>query len=117
MPTTGADAGWIDSLGLLIARHLRFAGQFSLAVGEVDCLTGSRLPTIRVLQHPPLDATAAYLLSLRGKRVGPVIVILMAGAAAAAQCGAPMPILSSQRGLAVITEQVHAASMLHDDVT
>lgn len=103
---------WMEGLGVGVSD----ADPFSLVVGELDRLTEALLSTVRVLQLPALDAAAAHLLSLHGKRVRPTIVLLMAQAAAAgSMSGAPV-LLPTQRRLAEITELIHAASLLHDDV-
>lgn len=114
-----SDGAWVASLGLRVGGHILPADPFRLAASELDALSSALLRTVKILQQPSLDAAAAHLLSLRGKRVRPTIVILMARAAGALQCGAPAPaggILPSQRRLAEITELIHAASLLHDDV-
>ena len=116
------DQEWIQSLGVSIPGHSRKADPFRLVMTDLEQMTKSVLNTVSVLQHPVLDRAASYLLSLHGKRFRPIIVILMAHATAlvtAASCGAPVPpapILSSQLRLAEITELIHAASLLHDDV-
>lgn len=95
-------------------------------------MTRSIRATVSVLQHPALDQAASHLLSLHGKRIRPIIVLLMAhstkfistttsatsvAAAATATSVAATPfLLPSQLRLAEITELIHAASLLHDDV-
>ncbi len=119
-PRTPSDpALWVSSLGLRVSDHIATVNPFSLALSELDKLTEALLSTVRVLQLPVLDAAAAHLLSLHGKRIRPTIVILIAQAAAAGSTeNAPSSssILPSQRRLAEITELIHAASLLHDDV-
>lgn len=106
-------AHWLSGLDIRVGD----AEPFKLALSELDRLTDALLATVRVLQLPALDAAAAHLLSLNGKRIRPTIVILMARAAAVgAISGAPAALLPAQRRLAEITELIHAASLLHDDV-
>eukprot|EP00965_Chrysotila_dentata_P148712 4911277-Pleurochrysis_carterae.AAC.1 len=61
--------------------------------------------------HPVLSAAAHHFFELAGKRFRPTLVILAASAAAGGE-----PAQASQRRLAEITEMIHAASLLHDDV-
>ncbi len=62
-------------------------------------------------RHPILYAAAEHLFSAKGKRVRPAIVLLVARAT--------MPnedITARHRRLAEITEMIHTASLVHDDV-
>ena len=61
--------------------------------------------------HPVLTRVAQHFFELAGKRFRPTIVLLASSAAAA---GAPAN--AKQQRLAEITEMIHAASLLHDDV-
>ena len=112
--TTHPDpAIWVDSLGFRISGHSATVNPYSLVLSELDKVTEALLSTVQVLQMPVLNAAAAHLLSLRGKRTRPTIVILIAHAAAT---NSTSTILPSQRRLAEVTELIHAASLLHDDV-
>ncbi|NJR22627.1 MAG: solanesyl diphosphate synthase [Richelia sp. CSU_2_1] len=62
-------------------------------------------------RHPILYAAAEYLFGVKGKRVRPAIVLLVARTT--------MPnskIAEKHRRLAEITEMIHTASLVHDDV-
>lgn len=113
---------WVSSLSLSIPGHSSTVDPFRLVSSDLDIMTSSIKSTVSVLQHPVLDSAASHLLSLHGKRFRPIMVILMAHSTAmltAATCGAPVPsnsVLPSQLRLAEITELIHAASLLHDDV-
>ena len=61
--------------------------------------------------HPILQAAAEHLFSAGGKRLRPAIVLLISRALA------PQGELTSRhRRLAEITELIHTASLVHDDV-
>ena len=62
-------------------------------------------------QHPVLSRVAQQFFELAGKRFRPTLVLLASSAAA----GGADP-SASQCRLAEITEMIHAASLLHDDV-
>ncbi|MEG3876130.1 solanesyl diphosphate synthase [Microcoleus sp. herbarium7] len=62
-------------------------------------------------RHPILYAAAEYLFGTKGKRVRPAIVLLMAKATMPDR-----PITEKHRRLAEITEMIHTASLVHDDV-
>lgn len=61
-------------------------------------------------KHPVLYAAAEYLFDAGGKRIRPAIVLL---AARATQAGNPT---ERHRRLAEITEMIHTAALVHDDV-
>ena len=61
--------------------------------------------------HPILQAAAEHLFAAGGKRLRPGIVLLLARAIAA-----DGGLGSRQRRLAEITEMIHTASLVHDDV-
>lgn len=163
---------WVPSLGITVAGHSAGIDPFVLVARDLETMTRSVQATVSVLQHPVLDRAASHLFSLHGKRLRPIMVILMAhatavldsaparalasspsltpaassaavslpggplGSAAAAigevaslfgsalsgrappmtQGVLPTPLLDSQLRLAEITEMIHAASLLHDDV-
>jgi all-trans-nonaprenyl-diphosphate synthase len=62
-------------------------------------------------KHPILYAAAEHLFGAGGKRMRPAIVLLLARAIAA-----DADILPQHRRLAEITEMIHTASLVHDDV-
>jgi all-trans-nonaprenyl-diphosphate synthase len=62
-------------------------------------------------RHPILYAAAEHLFAARGKRVRPAIVLLLARATML-----PLEITPRHRRLAEITEMIHTASLVHDDV-
>merc|ERR1712070_668460 len=66
--------------------------------------------------HPVLKTVAQYLFESPGKRVRPSMVLLMAHATAVDRGANTVEVLDSQRRLAEITEMIHTASLLHDDV-
>lgn len=103
------------------------------------------LDCVAVAQHPVLNHAASYFLGVQGKRVRPVIVVLMARATGGIDCdnidngvvvvdekggsggGGSLDmigrtlkglgeLLPGQLKLAEITEMIHTASLLHDDV-
>jgi all-trans-nonaprenyl-diphosphate synthase len=62
-------------------------------------------------QHPILGAAAEHLFSAGGKRIRPAIVLLVSRATMLDQ-----DITLRHRRLAEITEMIHTASLVHDDV-
>lgn len=62
-------------------------------------------------RHPILSAAAEHLFGAGGKRIRPAIVLLLARATLPEQ-----DILPKHRRLAEITEMIHTASLVHDDV-
>nr|YP_009314335.1 Prenyl transferase [Liagora harveyana]SCW22589.1 Prenyl transferase [Liagora harveyana] len=62
-------------------------------------------------RHPILNAASEHLFSAGGKRLRPALVILVAQ-----QTLKKSSIRPSQRRLAEITEIIHTASLVHDDV-
>ncbi|MGD1860608.1 MAG: solanesyl diphosphate synthase [Leptolyngbyaceae cyanobacterium] len=62
-------------------------------------------------KHPILYAAAEHLFGAGGKRIRPAIVLLLARAVSAGD-----DILPQHRRLAEITEMIHTASLVHDDV-
>lgn len=124
---------WVPSLNISIPGHSSAVDPFSLVAMDLAEMTRSIRSTVSVLQHPVLDNAASHLLSLQGKRLRPLMVILMAHATAmatvassscatqAADLSTPamdrtQTLLPNQLRLAEITELIHAASLLHDDV-
>lgn len=62
-------------------------------------------------QHPILGAAAEHLFSAGGKRIRPAIVLLISRATIKGEDLTPR-----HRRLAEITEMIHTASLVHDDV-
>ena len=62
-------------------------------------------------QHPILAAAAEHLFSARGKGIRPALVLLASRATAVGSTLTPR-----HRRLAEITEMIHTASLVHDDV-
>ncbi|WP_008317428.1 solanesyl diphosphate synthase [Leptolyngbya sp. PCC 6406] len=62
-------------------------------------------------RHPILYAAADHLFGAGGKRIRPAIVFLLARATTGSE-----DILPQHRRLAEITEMIHTASLVHDDV-
>lgn len=62
-------------------------------------------------RHPILGAAAEHLFDAGGKRIRPAIVLLVSRATLLEQ-----EITSRHRRLAEITEMIHTASLVHDDV-
>jgi hexaprenyl-diphosphate synthase len=132
---------WVPSLGIALDGHSSSVDPFQLVADDLDTMTRSVSATVSVLQHPVLNRAASHLFSLRGKRLRPIMVILMghatsilapspaatsvestddAGTSALAAVSTTTPmssiLLGTQLRLAEITEMIHAASLLHDDV-
>ena len=76
-------------------------------LGELE----AQLRELDALAQDPeqAKAAAAYLLASGGKRVRPMVVLL------ASRLGTPAP-AADVRNLAVVSELIHAATLLHDDV-
>lgn len=75
----------------------------SLLAENLKSLVGAR--------HPILSAAAEHLFGAGGKRIRPAIVLLLARATSTNH-----EILPKHRRLAEITEMIHTASLVHDDV-
>ncbi|MCL6433282.1 MAG: solanesyl diphosphate synthase [Leptolyngbyaceae cyanobacterium HOT.MB2.61] len=79
---------------------------------EADlCLLTENLKNLIGARHPVLYAAAEHLFGAKGKRVRPAIVLLVARATMKGQ-----EITMRHRRLAEITEMIHTASLVHDDV-
>ena len=77
---------------------------------DLDLLTHN-LKGLVGARHPILSAAAEHLFGAGGKRIRPAIVLLLARATRPEQ-----DILPKHRRLAEITEMIHTASLVHDDV-
>lgn len=71
----------------------------------------SNLTSLVEAQHPILGAAAEHLFSAGGKRIRPAIVLLVSRATMKGE-----DITPRHRRLAEITEMIHTASLVHDDV-
>ncbi len=74
-------------------------------------LLAENLKNLIGARHPILYAAAEHLFSAGGKRIRPAIVLLVARATMHGQ-----DITQRHRRLAEITEMIHTASLVHDDV-
>nr|YP_010337115.1 prenyl transferase [Pseudoerythrocladia kornmannii]QUE28194.1 preA [Pseudoerythrocladia kornmannii]UNJ16700.1 prenyl transferase [Pseudoerythrocladia kornmannii] len=83
---------------------------FSLIEQDIEILN-KNLQNMVGAKHPILYAAAEHLFKAGGKRIRPVIVLL-----ASKTTSDDGTILNSQRRLAEITEIIHTASLVHDDV-
>jgi len=77
---------------------------------DLDLLT-QNLKGLVGARHPILSAAAEHLFGAGGKRIRPAIVLLLARATMPDQT-----ISAKHRRLAEITEMIHTASLVHDDV-
>lgn len=80
-------------------------------IEEDLCLLTENLKQLVGAKHPILYAAAEHLFGARGKRLRPAIVLLISRATMPKQ-----DITSKHRRLAEITEMIHTASLVHDDV-
>ncbi len=71
----------------------------------------ANLTSLIQAQHPILGAAAEHLFSAGGKRIRPAIVLLLSKATLKGKDLTPR-----HRRLAEITEMIHTASLVHDDV-
>lgn len=83
---------------------------FSPVEADLALLT-ENLKNLIGARHPVLYAAAEHLFGAKGKRVRPAIVLLVARATMMGQ-----EITIRHRRLAEITEMIHTASLVHDDV-
>jgi all-trans-nonaprenyl-diphosphate synthase len=83
---------------------------FSPVEDDLDLLT-ENLKNLIGARHPILYAAAEHLFGAKGKRVRPAIVLLVSKATLQGQDLTPR-----HRRLAEITEMIHTASLVHDDV-
>jgi all-trans-nonaprenyl-diphosphate synthase len=83
---------------------------FSPVETDLQLLTDN-LKQLVGARHPILYAAAEHLFSVQGKRVRPAIVLLISRATLPNQ-----EITPKHRRLAEITEMIHTASLVHDDI-
>ncbi|MEO0407192.1 MAG: solanesyl diphosphate synthase [Cyanobacteria bacterium P01_A01_bin.135] len=82
---------------------------FSPVEADLQLLT-KNLKQLVGARHPILYAAAEHLFGAGGKRLRPAVVLLISRATAGAD------ITPKHRRLAEITEMIHTASLVHDDV-
>jgi hypothetical protein len=88
---------------------------FKLVQNELSALTGN-IEGLLKSDSPVLEAAATYFFQgQQGKHFRPSVVLLMAQATAA-HTQQPIVANESQQRLAEISEMIHTASLLHDDV-
>ncbi|BAU64630.1 solanesyl diphosphate synthase [Stanieria sp. NIES-3757] len=75
------------------------------------CILTDNLKKLIGARHPILGAAAEHLFSAGGKRVRPAVVLLVSRATMLER-----EITPRHRRLAEITEMIHTASLVHDDV-
>nr|YP_009313723.1 Prenyl transferase [Helminthocladia australis]SCW21977.1 Prenyl transferase [Helminthocladia australis] len=83
---------------------------FSIVEDDLNILN-KNLQSMVGARHPILNAASEHLFSAGGKRLRPALVILVAGYTLKNQTITP-----EHRRLAEITEIIHTASLVHDDV-
>lgn len=97
-------------MGVLPPVYSELPDPFALVSRHLKPLDGS-LRDLVGSDHPVLTRVAQHFFELAGKRFRPTLVLLASSAAV----GGADP-LEHQVRLAEITEMIHAASLLHDDV-
>lgn len=65
------------------------------------------------VDHPVLNKVARHFFDMQGKRFRPTILLLVSQALGAAR---DSPTFAKQKRLAEVTEMIHTASLIHDDV-
>ena len=83
---------------------------FSTVEADLQLLTNN-LRELVGARHPILYAAAEHLFRVKGKRVRPAIVLLISQTTMLNQ-----EITPKHRRLAEITEMIHTASLVHDDI-
>ncbi len=83
---------------------------FAPVESDLDLMT-QNLKGLVGARHPILSAAAEHLFGAGGKRLRPAIVLLLSKATLPGQ-----EITAKHRRLAEITEMIHTASLVHDDV-
>jgi len=87
------------------------ADPFATVQADITHLTDSISNEIIATDHPLLRKVANYYFQKSGKYIRPAVVLLIARAMS--ESGT---LMDSQRRLSEITEMIHTASLLHDDV-
>nr|CCA17241.1 conserved hypothetical protein [Albugo laibachii Nc14] len=111
----------VDTIGTFVTQE----DPFLLVQTELQSVTES-IKQILGTDHPVLSTVAKYFFEQDGgKKVRPTMVLLMSQAAEVNRLSNELPLPSSQskeftmaaqQRLAEITEMIHTASLLHDDV-
>ncbi|KAL0489767.1 isoprenoid synthase domain-containing protein [Acrasis kona] len=84
--------------------------------GDMTIISDSVLGSVKV-DHPVLDAAAAYFFQISGKRFRPMLVLLVARAINKGATPEHIEnIMAKQRKVAESTEIIHVASLIHDDI-
>jgi all-trans-nonaprenyl-diphosphate synthase len=83
---------------------------FGLVETDLEQMTDN-LQNLVAAKHPVLKEAAEYLFRVKGKRVRPAIVLLASRATASKGL-----LTDRHRRLAEITEMIHTAGLVHDDV-
>lgn len=121
-----------EAATLPFSREMNTLNPFKLVAEELSGIAKSFEEAVAV-NHPVLQRAASYFLNITGKRFRPTVVVLMAYAVNATisrstasrksreshnshSVSSSPHILPSQLKLAEITELIHVASLLHDDV-
>ncbi|GJQ08897.1 hypothetical protein GpartN1_g688.t1 [Galdieria partita] len=121
-----------EAATLPFSHNMNSLNPFKLVAEELSGIAKSFEEAVAV-NHPVLQRAASYFLNITGKRFRPTVVILMAYAVNASNSNlmdstnsrvshespsvkSSPHILPSQLKLAEITELIHVASLLHDDV-
>lgn len=103
-----------ESLDVSAFPEIDSVDPFSIIQGDMRGLVDNIKGLVGV-DHPVLSTVASYFFNNEGgKKIRPAMVLLMAYATNAGHT--PPMILPSQARLAEITEMIHTASLLHDDV-
>nr|YP_009313107.1 Prenyl transferase [Dermonema virens]SCW21361.1 Prenyl transferase [Dermonema virens] len=89
----------------MVTQHI-----FSIVENDLNVLN-SNLQSMVGARHPILNAASEHLFSAGGKRLRPALVILIAR-----NTQANYNVTPEHRRLAEITEIIHTASLVHDDV-
>ncbi|KAG5191230.1 geranyl-diphosphate synthase [Tribonema minus] len=99
------------------ALEARLPDPFRLVASDMKTLSDGCKELLGT-DHPVLQSAAQYFFDVDGgKKVRPVMVLLMSRACNASCAPPPAPFaLACQRRLAEITEMIHTASLFHDDV-
>ena len=93
-----------------------FGNPLKLVEGELAALTGNIEGLLASPNSPVLEAAATYFFQgEQGKHIRPSVVLLMSQATTA-HIGGVAQANESQQRLAEISEMIHTASLLHDDV-
>lgn len=100
---------WVPALRLCVPGHSSASDPFHLVAGDLEVVTRSIRDTVSVLQHPTLDKAVTHLFSLKGKRIRPLLVLLMAHATAALHAVPPSPVNSPPSSFASVAPHPHHA--------